>query len=160
MSTENNEQEITKDQEVGESKDKNAAEIIKLALSHATFENKDIGGLVFGLLDSLASDMILTEFEESDTTVSLMSDVIDTIRDELDDIAGRIDDEEEEEEEEDNNDGDADERNEDENEEAARLRLENGDDDEDEDEDDFESPEFEDVDEDEDADEIIPNPPT
>lgn len=141
--------EINPVTEIGESKEKNFAEVLKLAISHATFENKDIGGYVYALIDSLASDQIYTEFEESETTISIMSDLVNAIREDLDEVAGRI--------EEDDDDDDDDE---DEIQSLTELRtigdLED-DDDDDEDEDDLPE-ELGEVDEDDD-DEIMPGVP-
>lgn len=139
--------------EVGEAKEKNFAEVLKLALSHATFENKDIGGYVYSLLDSLAADQVYVEFEESDTTVSIMSDLVDAIREEVDDIAGRIDDEDDEEDEDKDKNGDGDDDDEDSLVNSLRT-LPDPDDEDDEDDDDDLPEELGVVDEDDD-DEIV-----
>lgn len=73
------------------------AQILKVALGHARFTNKDIGGQIFSLLDSHHSDLILADHSPSDITVALMEDLIETVKEEVEEISNSFDDEEEEE---------------------------------------------------------------
>lgn len=113
----------------------NAADVLLLALSYGKFENVDIAGQMASLLSSLSSDLIISEHEASDTTISVMDDLVETMKAELDDIAGRLDDEEEDLPETDSDDNNDDEDEDDEDEDDLPEVEVDNDTDEDEDED-------------------------
>lgn len=73
------------------------AKLLKKVLAEAHFENTDIGGVVFSMLDSLSFDIIATGFEHSDATEDLMQEVVNILAKDYDDI--RTDDLEDEEDE-------------------------------------------------------------
>lgn len=131
------------------------AKMLKIALGYATFDNKDLSGAVFSLVDSMVDDYISGGYNTSDTTDSLISDLFDVIRAENEEIQGRLLDEDPDEDDEDEvpivDDMD---------EEIERPPFTEVDDDEEDDEDDEDDPEsdtgFDDDDEDDDDDEIIP----
>lgn len=132
------------------------AKMLKIALGYATFDNKDLSGAVFSLVDSMVDDYISGGYNTSDTTDSLISDLFDVIRAENEEIQGRLLDEDPDEDEEDEVPivDDMDE----EIERSSFTEVDDEDeDDEEEDEDDPESDTgFDDDDEDDDDDEIIP----
>lgn len=72
------------------------AKLLKKVLAEAQFENTDIGGAVFSLLDSLSYDITSQGLEESwsDATEDLMQEVINILAKDYDEI--RTDDEDEE----------------------------------------------------------------
>lgn len=68
----------------------NPAKMLKIALGYATFDNKDLGGAVFALVDSMVDDYISGGFTNSDTTDSLTSDLLTVIKSENEEIEGRL----------------------------------------------------------------------
>ena len=124
--------------EIEEVKGKNPAQILKIALGHASFDNKDIGGSTFSLLDSLSADMIYAGFNSSETTDSIIEDLLEIIQDENNLIAGRLVDEDEDEDE---DDADVISIEKDEDDELTRIPIDDDDDagyDDDEDDEDDE----------------------
>lgn len=73
------------------------AKLLKKVLAEAHFDNTDIGGVVFSMLDSLSYDFIANGWEHSDATEDLMQEVINILAKDYDDL--RSDDTEEEEDE-------------------------------------------------------------
>lgn len=80
-----------------ENQELNPAQVLKKALADANFQNTDIGGTMFALLDSMTSDIIEGDYEFSDTTQELAQELINILADDLDEIRTEEDEEEEEE---------------------------------------------------------------
>lgn len=68
----------------------NVASLLKIAIGHGTFENRDIGGKVFALLDSVADDIIHSGHTNSEITEELMGELAGLIKGESEELEGRM----------------------------------------------------------------------
>lgn len=69
--------------------DDNVANILKVGLGYASFENRDIGGKMFAILDSVSDDIIHSGHVNSDITDELISELAGLIKDENSELEGR-----------------------------------------------------------------------
>lgn len=62
------------------------AKLLKKVLAEAQFQNTDIGGAVFSMLDSLSYDIVSNGWEWSDATDDLMQEVINILARDIDSL--------------------------------------------------------------------------